>query len=104
MNPQNCLTSGPLAICRERFEVRINGATVILTLAEFRLLEALVRNAGQVIERSGLLAEIAPHHKIVERNIDVHIFSLRRKLGSVARRLRTVRGLGYKWDPATRVS
>lgn len=83
-----------------RHEVRINDAPVHLTLSEFRLLHHLMRHAGRVFSRADLLPHVVgPDVVVVDRNIDVHVRNLRRKLGrehgpSIA----TVRGVGYKFD------
>jgi DNA-binding response OmpR family regulator len=77
--------------------VRIDGAAVELTGLEFDILLALLRRAGRVVPRHALLAEAGRDDIAVnERTVDVHISRLRRKLGDErARRIRTVRGVGY---------
>jgi DNA-binding response OmpR family regulator len=70
---------------------------VDLTRAEFRLLWKLVQRPGRVWARGDLIEEItAGEALIVERNVDVHVSSLRRKLGDAGRLIATVRGVGYK--------
>ena len=82
----------------ERFESLSDGNHVPLTLTEFKILSILLRRDGCVVTRGQLLKEVAPNHNIIERNIDVHIQSIRRKLGIKGKLIRTVRGLGYRWD------
>jgi DNA-binding response OmpR family regulator len=84
----------------ERHEVRVHGQPVTLTLTEFRLLHHLMKHPGRVFTRSDLLPHaVGPNVVVIDRNIDVHIRNLRRKLGEEgARHLGTVRGIGYKFE------
>ena len=91
------VTSGSLEVDPSRHEVRISGRPVTLTATEFRLLYHLVRNRGRVYTRAQLLDVVVGNDVIVvERNIDVHVSSLRRKLGEEGTRIETIRGVGYK--------
>jgi two-component system, OmpR family, alkaline phosphatase synthesis response regulator PhoP len=78
----------------------VDGDPVGLTLAEFRLLHFLMKNEGRVFTRSELLPHVVGDGVVVvDRNIDVHVRNVRKKLGD--RRMRhlvTVRGLGYKFE------
>lgn len=86
-----------LVLDQERHEVLWKGESVPLTRAEFRLLWKLVQRPGRVWARGDLIEEItAGEALIVERNVDVHVSSLRRKLGDAGRLIATVRGVGYK--------
>ena len=75
------------------------GQSVDLTSVEFALLEVLLRVAGQVVTREDLAKEVLGRRLTpYDRSIDVHISSLRRKLGHQAEdteRIKTVRGTGY---------
>ncbi|MEW6072122.1 MAG: response regulator transcription factor [Planctomycetota bacterium] len=80
-----------------RYEASVHGAPLSLTRAEFRLLWALVRRPGRVFTRSELADEItAGECVILDRNVDVHVSSIRRKLGNAGELIATVRGVGYK--------
>jgi two-component system phosphate regulon response regulator PhoB len=69
-----------------------------LTLTEFRLLEAFVRQPGRAYTRNELIsAALGDEAMVLERTIDVHIKSLRQKLGSFADLIETVRGVGYRF-------
>jgi two-component system response regulator CpxR len=72
---------------------------VELTTVEFSLLEVLIRRAGQVVSREELsLQALGRELNAFDRNIDVHVSSLRRKLGALSEeneRIKTVRGIGY---------
>lgn len=88
---------GPLVIDSGRHEVRIDGQPVAFTLAEFRLLCTLAANPERVFTRDQLLDRITQGKSvIIDRNIDVHIRAIRKKLGAHGERIVTVRGVGYK--------
>ena len=78
----------------------IDGERVRLSPTEFIILELLVRNRGRVLTRSRMLGAIAGDEKsITERNIDVQLVGLRRKLGSWGAKIETIRGVGYRIAP-----
>jgi DNA-binding response OmpR family regulator len=89
---------GAVVIDAGRHEVLVRGEPVELTRAEFRLLWALLSRPGRVLTRSQLVDRITAGECIIlERNVDVHMSSLRRKLGSAGDELLvTIRGVGYK--------
>ena len=90
---------GDLHIDRARFEARLKGERVHLTKKEFDLLWLLIRNRGRVVTRDAILARLWDYDADVEtRTVDVHIRSLRRKLGD--ERIETVVGLGYRYHEA----
>jgi two-component system OmpR family response regulator len=79
------------------------GQTIELQPREFRLLEYLMRNAGQVVTRTMLLEQVWDYHFDPQTNvIDVHISRLRRKIDRdfASSLLHTVRGAGYMIDEA----
>lgn len=80
-------------------EVRRSGEVIELTGAEFAILEALVREAGSVVERNELsLQALGRRASAFDRSLDVHLSNLRRKLGPASDggdRIKTVRGVGY---------
>ena len=82
-----------------RHEVLNQGEVVPLTRAEFRLLWTLVQRPGRVYSRDELVSEItAGEAFIVDRNVDVHVSAIRKKLGNAGRMIATVRGVGYKCE------
>lgn len=91
---------GGIEIDPIRHEAKVDGEAVILTLTEFRLLHHLVRHPGRVFSRSDLLPHaVGTGVVVIDRNIDVHIRNIRKKLGEdAAQRILTVRGIGYKFD------
>jgi two-component system, OmpR family, phosphate regulon response regulator PhoB len=76
-----------------------------LTPTEFRLLEVLLRQAGRAFTRFELMdAAIGEDAVVLERTIDVHIKSLRKKLGDAGELIETVRGVGYRFHEPRMVS
>ena len=93
---------GPLYICPERHEARVDGAPVALTHKEFMLLRLLVENRGMVLTREVLLDRIWGCGADREnRTLDVHIRTLRAKLGAAGGYIQTVRGVGYRMTEGT---
>src|SRR5262249_21264831 len=89
---------GDLVIDPARFEVTLEGKQVSFTLTEFKILSILAANPGRVYTRGLLLDRIQGGDVYVDdRNIDVHIRAIRRKLGEQAEMVVTVRGVGYKF-------
>jgi DNA-binding response OmpR family regulator len=89
-----------LTLDPERHEVICGGATISLTLAEFRLLAALLSADGRVLTRDQLIDALhGADGLVLDRTIDVHIRRLRQKLGDdpqAPRYVATVRGVGYR--------
>ncbi len=84
---------------RARHQVFADGAPVILTNMEFQLLDYLLTHAGTVITREKLLDRVwGAVYAGDTRTVDVHIRSLRQKLGSSGSHIITIRGLGYKLE------
>jgi two-component system, OmpR family, alkaline phosphatase synthesis response regulator PhoP len=82
----------------DRYILRRQDKVIPLTLSEFGILRRLVINMGKVLTRNQLLDDINNDDAfIVDRNIDVHIASLRKKLGVSFNSIETVRGVGYRF-------
>lgn len=82
----------------ERFEIRIESELLPLTLAEFRLFRSLINRPGIVQTRERLLDVLTGGDTVViDRNIDVHVRSIRKKLGDRRDFIQTVRGVGYRF-------
>ena len=82
----------------DRYVVRKRNEQIILTLSEFGILRRLLQNRGRVLTRNQLLEDVKNEDAfIIDRNIDVHIASLRKKLGTDANWIETVRGVGYRF-------
>ena len=96
---------GDLRIDASKHEATLDGQAVDLTRKEFELLAYLAANAGHVVTKRQLLADIWQQpYGGADKTVDVHLSWLRRKLGESAadpRYLRTIRGVGVKLvDPA----
>ena len=90
-------THGNLYVCPAKHIVRVNGEEVSLTRKEFDLLYLLLENSGIVLTRDVILNKIWGYRFDGEsRTVDVHIRTLRQKLGSAGDIIETVRGIGYK--------
>jgi len=90
---------GNIEIDNERHKVTVNGSEVVLTLKEFELLRLLCENTGVVFSRGKLLAKIWGVDFMGEtRTVDVHIGTLRTKLGDAGEMIETVRGVGYRLE------
>ncbi|MBQ8663034.1 MAG: response regulator transcription factor [Eubacterium sp.] len=93
---EKCLTLGELAVYPERHRVKVSGQTVELTLKEFELLHLMMNNPGIVFSRDQIQDTIWGYAFDGEsRTVDVHIRTLRQKLGDAGHLIRTVRGVGY---------
>jgi DNA-binding response OmpR family regulator len=99
------LVSQGVLVDRERHRVTVEERPLDLTPSEFGLLEALVRQPGRVFSRAELIdSALGGDSLVLQRTIDVHIRSLRKKLGPHAVLVETVRGIGYRLrDPAASV-
>ena len=93
----NRIVAGPVEIDDERHEAYYKGSPLKLTLAEFRLLQTLASRPGRVFTRDQLLERITGGDVyVIDRNVDVHIRAIRKKLDTDSEFIVTVRGVGYK--------
>lgn len=82
----------------DKYQLRKKNKYIPITLSEFGILRRLLMNRGKVLSRNQLLDDIQNNDAfIVDRNIDVHIASLRKKLGPNFSSIETVRGVGYRF-------
>ena len=97
--PAHPVTIGPLRLDPAIFEVTLSGEAVRLTGTELRLLEVLMRSAGQVQSRESLTERVLGRRLTpYDRSIDTHVSNLRRKLGlgeNGLPEIRSIRGAGY---------
>jgi DNA-binding response OmpR family regulator len=88
---------GPIEIDLERHEAWSHGKPLVLTLAEFNLLRTLISKPGRVFTRDQILEKIAGADTfVIDRNVDVHVRAVRKKLEGEGEFIQTVRGVGYK--------
>ncbi|MDR0539113.1 MAG: response regulator transcription factor [Spirochaetaceae bacterium] len=91
------LRIGMLYLHEEQRIVSVNGAPVSLTYKEFELLHCLMRNKNRVLSRDKLLEQVWGFEYFGEsRTVDMHIKTLRQKLGAAGSAIKTVRNVGYK--------
>jgi DNA-binding response OmpR family regulator len=98
VEPRTDLQVGDLVLDPATREVRRAGTVILLTRTEFILLEMLMRNAGRVITRSGMIEAVWGHDRDVENNtLDVFIRQLRTKIDPLGshKLIHTIRGIGY---------
>ena len=97
--PQSVLSSGGIEIDTLGHTVKVNGERVELTSKEYELLLTLVRNKGIVLSRDKILNEVWGYDYFGEdRTVDWQIKLLRAKLGSCRDCIKTIRGVGYKFE------
>ena len=91
------VTAGPVTVDLDRHEVWIDSKPVQFTLAEFNLLATLLSRPGRVFTRDQLLEKITGGETfVIDRNVDVHIRAIRKKMELDSEFIQTVRGVGYK--------
>jgi two-component system alkaline phosphatase synthesis response regulator PhoP len=89
---------GDLSIDPASHEVCCGEKKIVLTATEYRLLRFLVSHPGFVYSRNAIIdGALGRDVTVLERTVDVHIMSLRRKLGKCGKWVETIRGFGYKF-------
>jgi DNA-binding response OmpR family regulator len=87
-----------LVIDASKHTVTIDGVPEVFTATELRLLHFLASHPGRVFARDQLLSRaIGDHAVVIDRNIDVHVGAIRRKLGPYRDMIETIRGVGYRF-------
>jgi DNA-binding response OmpR family regulator len=99
------LQVGELSVDRDRHSLTVKGRSVTLTRLEFKMLAYLMENQGKVFSREQLLNAVWDGEAfVVDRTVDVHIRSIRSKLGKFRDRIETVRGSGYRFAELSEAS
>ena len=94
---EDSIVIGKIEMNLKKHEVTAAGEVVSLTLKEYELLKRLMKNSNIVLTRDQLLEDIWGYDFDGEtRTVDVHVRTLRQKLGSAGERIETVRGVGYR--------
>ena len=94
---EESFTAGDITLIPSRREVLRGGERLVLTLKEYELLAVLMKEKGKVISREELLSRVWGYDFTGEsRTLDVHIRTLRAKLGESGNIIETVRGVGYR--------
>lgn len=93
--------AGELTLAPSRRQATCAGQAMALTTREYQVLEYLVRHAGAVVTRTALWEHVWESGSVPDSNVvDVYVGYLRRKLGRHANMIETVRGVGYRLNPA----
>ena len=93
------LKNGPITLSPDEHIVKVDNCEIELTLKEYELLELFMNNIGLVFTRENLLSSVWGSNFVGEsRTIDVHIGTLRNKLGDCGSCIKTLRGVGYKME------
>ncbi|MCL2662530.1 MAG: response regulator transcription factor [Oscillospiraceae bacterium] len=96
--PDKKLEYGGITIDNTRRTVTVDGEPIILTFKEYELLHYLMLNKGLALDRSKILETVWGYDFEGEsRTLDMHIRSLRQKLGMLAQNIKTIRNVGYKF-------
>jgi DNA-binding response OmpR family regulator len=96
--PQQVIRRGDLLIDIDRREVSYQQTPIPLTATEFRILQFLAGRPGRVLSRDEIIdAALGRDAAVTDRTIDVHLTSIRKKLGPGGEMIETVRGFGYKF-------
>ena len=95
---ESVLSSGKLALDKRAHSVQVDGQPVALTIKEYDLLRLLMENRGMAFSREQLLDRVWDYgYDGGTRTVDVHIQTLRAKLGGCGGMIETVRGVGYRF-------
>lgn len=96
--PKQIVQFGDYLLDLEQYTAKKRDRLIPLTLSEFGILRRLSSNPGKVLTRNQLLDDLSSDDAfVVDRNIDVHIAALRKKLGPHFDYIETVRGVGYRF-------
>ncbi len=94
---EDVISCGPVQVYPSQHRVEVNSSQVELTLKEYNLLQLFLSNKGQVFTRKQLMDKVWGDSYVGEsRTIDMHIKTLRQKLGEGGDVIKTIRGVGYK--------
>lgn len=93
---EKVLQIGPIILDVEKHAVSVNGESCELTYKEYELLKLMLMNAGMVTKRDTILERVwGTDYEGESRTLDMHIKTLRQKLGAAGSRIKTVRNVGY---------
>jgi DNA-binding response OmpR family regulator len=104
--PTPMVIVGELTIDPTAREVMYQGKKTRLTLTEFDILRLLAERIGNVVSREEILKNVWKEESVTtnDRTIDVHIRALRKKMPSLSKRIHSIYGIGYKFDPELRAA
>ena len=90
------ITLDGLEFSHSKHEARLNGEELKLTLKEFELLGFLLENPNRAFSRDEMMEILWEHSNALSRTLDIHINTLRQKLGAWGKRIETIHSVGYK--------
>jgi DNA-binding response OmpR family regulator len=97
--PAGAISMGGLTVDVEAKRVRVNGASIDLTVREWALLELFMARPGRVLSKEQIAQQLADYDAQLTPNaIEVYVSRLRAKIETAGVRIRTVRGFGYLWE------
>ncbi|SUP44329.1 response regulator [Veillonella criceti] len=97
--PKSTLTCGNLVLDKDSRIVTLDGQPISLTLKEYELLLYFMENTGIALSRERIMEVVwGFSYEGESRTVDMHVVTLRQHLGSAGRHLKTVRGIGYRWE------
>lgn len=95
----NCYQTGGLLVNWDEHTVSVNGERISLSFKEFELLRLLLTDPGTAYSRDQIFAQVWDTDYIGDsRTLDMHIRTLRQKLGEYGKMIETVRNVGYRWE------
>ena len=90
---------GEIELNDEKRQVKVSGEPITLTYKEYELLKMLMSNTGIVLQREDIMVRIwGMDYEGESRTLDMHIKTLRHKLGDAGKKIRTVRNVGYQLE------
>ena len=93
------LHAGPIAVDTRHRRVSVKGRSIHLTDVEYRLLVALIREPSRTRSRVHLYRHVwRDSHDVKTRTVDMHVSRVRAKLGRAAKLIKTVHGVGYRFE------
>lgn len=96
IDDEKLLVFSNIVLDTEKHLVKVDGEQVELTYKEFQLLKLFLRNAGIVMNRDSIMVKIwGTDYEGESRTLDMHIKTLRQKIGSSGNRIKTIRNVGY---------
>ena len=95
----NFVVAGDVEIDLESYKARRNGRIIPLTLTEYKLLVEILKNKNNVVTREHIRNRVLVGTNVTNRTIDVHMASLRKKMGEIGDQILTIRGVGYRYSP-----
>ncbi len=96
---ENTIVFGGITLLLDQYRLMIDNEVISLTTTEFKFFQLLISNIGKVYSREQIIDKtLGENVYITDRTVDVHITQIRKKIGEYAKHLKSVRGIGYKFE------